>query len=39
VHRALRTAALPLTAGLVALVPLAWALMLFPTYLRGFLAS
>ncbi|WP_037679789.1 glycosyltransferase [Streptomyces griseus] len=39
VHRALRTAVLPLTAGLVALVPLAWALMLFPTYLRGFLAG
>ncbi|MGI5373121.1 glycosyltransferase family 2 protein [Streptomyces sp. CA-251387] len=39
VHRALGTAALPLAAGLAALLPLSWALMLFPTYLRGFLTN
>ncbi|MEU6259905.1 glycosyltransferase [Streptomyces sp. NPDC047043] len=39
VHRALRTAALPLTAGLLALVPLAWALLIFPVYLRGFITG
>ncbi len=37
VHRALRTALLPLTLGVVALGPLAFALLLFPTYVRGFL--
>ncbi|MDL5199876.1 glycosyltransferase [Streptomyces sp. ALI-76-A] len=37
VPRALRTAIVPLTAGLVALAPLAFALLLFPTYVRGFL--
>ncbi|MBK3639104.1 glycosyltransferase [Streptomyces sp. MBT33] len=37
VHRALPTAALPLATGLLALVPLAWALLLFPVYLRGFI--
>ncbi|MFF1720890.1 glycosyltransferase [Streptomyces sviceus] len=36
-HRALWTAVLPLAAGLVALVPLGFALLLFPTYVRGFL--
>ncbi|MGX1267822.1 glycosyltransferase [Streptomyces phaeoluteigriseus] len=36
-YRALRTAAVPLTAGLVAMAPLVWALLMFPTYLRGFL--
>ncbi|MFF7549239.1 glycosyltransferase [Streptomyces canus] len=36
-HRALRTAILPLASGLLALVPLGFALMLFPTYVRGFL--
>jgi cellulose synthase (UDP-forming) len=39
VHRALRTAILPLASGLVALVPLGFALMLFPTYVRGFLSG
>jgi hypothetical protein len=38
-HRALRTAAWPLAAGLVALLPLTGALLLFPTYLRGFMAG
>ncbi|MGQ4729084.1 glycosyltransferase family 2 protein [Streptomyces sp. Ju416(a)] len=33
---ALRTAALPLTAGLLALLPLALAVLVFPTYLTGF---
>jgi len=37
VRRALRTAALPMSAGLVALLPLAWALLIFPLYLRGFI--
>ncbi|MFE9450440.1 glycosyltransferase [Streptomyces sp. NPDC006739] len=36
---AARTAALPLTAGLVALLPLAWALLLFPLYVRGFVTG
>ncbi|EDY59795.1 glycosyltransferase [Streptomyces sviceus] len=36
-HRALWTAIRPLAAGLVALVPLSFALLLFPTYVRGFL--
>ncbi|MER6100410.1 glycosyltransferase family 2 protein [Streptomyces sp. NPDC001728] len=35
-HRALRTAACPLTAGLLALIPLALAVGVFPTYLTGF---
>ncbi|MFI1368768.1 glycosyltransferase [Streptomyces griseochromogenes] len=39
VRRALRTAALPLGTGLAALLPLAWALLLFPTYVRGFIAG
>ncbi|MFF4800957.1 glycosyltransferase [Streptomyces sp. NPDC001351] len=39
VRRALHTAALPLTAGLLALVPLAWALLIFPLYLRGFVTG
>ncbi|MFF5157112.1 glycosyltransferase family 2 protein [Streptomyces sp. NPDC000348] len=39
VHRALHTAALPLTTGLVALVPLGWALLLFLPRLRGFVAG
>ncbi|WP_329224949.1 glycosyltransferase [Streptomyces canus] len=38
-HRALRTAILPLASGLVALVPLGFALLLFPTYVRGFLSG
>jgi len=37
VRCALRTAALPMSAGLVALLPLAWALLIFPLYLRGFI--
>ncbi|MFJ5833601.1 glycosyltransferase family 2 protein [Streptomyces sp. NPDC093089] len=36
--RALRTAAVPLTAGLVCLLPLALAIAVFPTYLTGFYA-
>ncbi|WP_225833527.1 glycosyltransferase [Streptomyces sp. NK08204] len=39
VYRALRTVALPLAAGVLALFPLAWALLLFPLYLRGFIAG
>ncbi|MGA5641625.1 glycosyltransferase family 2 protein [Streptomyces cinereoruber] len=38
VLRVLRTAALPLTAGLLCLLPLALAVALFPTYLTGFYA-
>ncbi|MFC8014716.1 glycosyltransferase family 2 protein [Streptomyces cinereoruber] len=38
VLRVLRTAALPLTAGLLCLLPLALAIALFPTYLTGFYA-
>ncbi|MEU8531033.1 MULTISPECIES: glycosyltransferase [Streptomyces] len=37
-YRALRTAAVPMTAGLLALVPLALAVAVFPTYLAGFYA-
>ncbi|MFB7234425.1 glycosyltransferase family 2 protein [Streptomyces sp. NPDC056269] len=36
--RALRTAALPLLAGLLSLVPLGFAALVFPTYLTGFYA-
>ncbi|MFF8506947.1 glycosyltransferase family 2 protein [Streptomyces sp. NPDC015492] len=36
--RALRTAAVPLTAGLLCLIPLALAIAVFPTYLTGFYA-
>ncbi|MFG2334205.1 glycosyltransferase family 2 protein [Streptomyces sp. NPDC048604] len=36
--RALRTAAIPLTAGLLTLLPLAFAVAVFPTYLTGFYA-
>ncbi|MFI8521901.1 glycosyltransferase family 2 protein [Streptomyces sp. NPDC085481] len=36
--RALRTAALPLVAGLLTLLPLALAVAVFPTYLTGFYA-
>ncbi|MEU2544097.1 glycosyltransferase family 2 protein [Streptomyces roseolus] len=36
--RALRTAALPLSAGLLSLLPLALAALVFPTYLTGFYA-
>lgn len=39
VHRAVRSAALPLAAGLLALAPLVWALLLFPAYARGFLTG
>lgn len=39
VHRALRTAFLPLATGFAALLPLVWALLLFPTYVRGFIAG
>ncbi|MGW4049901.1 glycosyltransferase family 2 protein [Streptomyces sp. NPDC004779] len=38
VHRALRTAALPLVAGALCLLPLGLAATLFPTYLTGFYA-
>ncbi|MFF7183527.1 glycosyltransferase family 2 protein [Streptomyces sp. NPDC008121] len=38
VLRALRTAALPLVAGLLCLLPLGLAVALFPTYLTGFYA-
>ncbi|MFJ8297185.1 glycosyltransferase family 2 protein [Streptomyces sp. NPDC094447] len=36
--RALRTAAVPMTAGLLCLIPLALAIAVFPTYLTGFYA-
>ncbi|MCC5477919.1 glycosyltransferase [Streptomyces sp. NPDC059680] len=39
IRRALRTAVLPLTAGLVALFPLGCGLLLFPAYLRGFISG
>ncbi|MGW5640432.1 glycosyltransferase family 2 protein [Streptomyces sp. NPDC003832] len=38
VFRALGTAALPLTAGVLSLLPLCLAITLFPTYLTGFYA-
>ncbi|MEX0173097.1 glycosyltransferase [Streptomyces sp. LMG1-1-1.1] len=37
-YRALRTAAIPLTAALICLLPLALAIAVFPTYLTGFYA-
>ncbi|MFG2638399.1 glycosyltransferase [Streptomyces sp. NPDC048362] len=38
IRQAAHTAALPLSVGLAVLLPLAWALSMFPTYVRGFMA-